>query len=83
MADRDIRDEHFTVGGRGGGLGHVSVHVGKPIEVTSSELKELWELASIMHRSSIHARRGWLQEYVSAHTKAAKVIRALIDRAQT
>lgn len=66
-----------------GGVHRLEIKVGKRLEITRDEHRELGELGAWMRTSSMSGHPGWLEEYVRAHTAAAKVLRRIISRAHT
>ncbi len=67
----------------GGGESSLSVQVGALLEVTREEQLELAELAAAMRAVTMIRSKGWLEEFVRAHTQAARVLRGAISRAHT
>ncbi len=70
MKERPFREE----------LPKASVQVGKPVEITNEEARQLRGLADEMHRRSFHGEKGWFLDYLKAHRAAHEVIRVIFRR---
>lgn len=65
------------------GTRRAEIHVGRMIYASREEAQELWELAEQMKVASWHRRKGWLRDYIRAHTKASRIITELVKRSHS
>ncbi len=56
------------------------VHVGKAVEVTAGEARQLRECAIEMERLSDHQSPGWFLAYMRAHKLAHKTLHIILAR---
>lgn len=61
----------------------LDVHVGKALEITHEERRQLEEYARLMMLTAKDGRAGWLLKYSNAHRGAHQIFRRIIERAHT
>lgn len=54
--------------------------VGKVVELSEAERRDLAHLAEVMFRRSRRQEPGWLAEYVKAMTRANRIIHEAVTR---
>lgn len=64
-------------------MAKADVTVGRMVEVTREEARQLEELAGAMASHTRHRRVGWFFAFLRAHKEAHRVINRIFERAHT
>ena len=61
-------------------LSSAHIYLGRPVEITADERRELHERAIAMQAATEDHRPGWFMKYVRAHSGAHHVLRKIYQR---
>jgi len=61
-------------------MSDVQFKVGKHVEFTNEEARDLQALASDMRHASKYKIQGWLLVYLRAHKRSHVILRTIIER---
>lgn len=57
-----------------------TVQVGRVVELTREEQRELQELAEVLRRLSSHRQKGWFLPFVQALTRVNRLVHRAVGR---